>query len=166
MRKHNLSTVIACILLAIWTVSCTTTEMGSNQTLDREGTAKPLSTSDPTSPKSIDSPMPTIPLADPVTSLPTATTQPTEAIIELIRWDLAQRLNANASEIEITHLESRIWSDAGLGCVARKGLFNEQSISGYRILLSHMGFTYEYHTSLTGTFRYCLDAGKPLDPIK
>ena len=134
--------------------------------LDIEGTTGQLSTLDSSSPTTEDSPAAIIPSANPGKSLPTATKQSKEAIIELVRVDLAQRLKTNASEIEVINLESRTWPDTGLGCAVRKGLFIEQPIPGYRILLTYLGITYEYHTSLGGTFRFCPYAEKPLDPIK
>jgi hypothetical protein len=134
--------------------------------LDIEGTTELLSTWDLASPTSTDPPVATIPPANPVESFSTPTPQPIEAIVKIVRSDLAQRLNTDLSEIEVIHLESRIWPDNGLGCAVRKGVFNEQPISGYRVLLSYLGVTYEVHTSLEGAFRYCLDAEKPLDPIK
>ncbi len=166
MRVHSLFTGIACILLAIWISSCATSKMEPAQALDIKSTPELLSTWDSASPTSTDPPAATIPPANPVKSFPTATPQPMEAIIEVVRSDLARRLNADQSEIEVFHLESRTWPDTGLGCAVRKGVFNEQPISGYRILLSYLGVTYEYHSSLEGAYRYCLDAEKPIDPIK
>lgn len=166
MRVHSLFTGIACILLAIWISSCATSKLELRRALDIEGTTELLSTWDLASPTSTDPPVATIPPANSMKIFPTVTPQPTNAILELVREDLARRLNAVTAEIEVIHLESRTWPDASLGCVARKGVFNEQSIPGYRILLSYLGLNYEYHTSLAGEFRYCRDAEKPLDPIQ
>lgn len=166
MRVHSLFTGIACILLAVWISSCATSQMEPRRASDIEGTKELLSTWESASPTTTDPPAATIPPVNPVKSFPTPTPQPMQAMIDMVRSDLAQRLNTELSGIEVIHTESRTWPDNGLGCAARKGVFNEQPISGYRIILSYLGSTYEYHTSLAGDFRYCLALDKPLDPIK
>jgi len=166
MRVHSLFTGIACILLAIWISSCATSYVEPRRALDIGGATEQLSTLDSASPTTTILPAATIPPANPVKSFPTPTLQPMEAIIDVVRSDLARRLNMDLSGIEVIHIESSTWPDTGLGCVVRKGVFNEQPISGYRIMLSYLGSTYEYHTSLAGDFRYCLALDKPLDPIK
>jgi len=61
--------------------------------------------------------------------------------------DLAARLNAPISEIEVVSSEAVMWSDGSLGCPQPGMAYIQILIEGYRIQLKQAGRIYEYHGS-------------------
>jgi hypothetical protein len=106
------------------------------------------------------------PVPTPTATIPAPPEPLTDEIVEQVQADLAMRLDVQVDQIQILSIENRTWPDAGLGCAARKGLYDPQPIPGQLILLGYQDRPYPYHTSLDGVFLYCPDVGKPLDPIK
>jgi hypothetical protein len=67
-------------------------------------------------------------------------------LIEQVIADLAARLGTAPSEIKIVTQETVTWPDRGLGC-PEPGIEHIQiPVDGLRIVLSHGGTIYEYHT--------------------
>jgi hypothetical protein len=88
-----------------------------------------------------------------------------QATESLARADLASFLNVAEDQIQLVGSASRTWPDKGLGCAARKGVFEPQQTPGYEITLVHSGVTYRYHTDQQGRLIRCSDPGKPIGPI-
>jgi hypothetical protein len=63
--------------------------------------------------------------------------------------DLAGRLNASSSDIQVVSAESRDWPDAGLGCPEPGKMYAQVITRGFRIVLQANGQTFEYHSSLS-----------------
>jgi hypothetical protein len=110
--------------------------------------------------------------AQPATALqPTPEAEGPEATLALaemeqrVKADLAAVLGASIDQIVVLEAADQVWADQGLGCNARKGMFEAVSVPGYRIVLAHEADTFEYHTDRQGRFVRCPEPGKPLDPI-
>ena len=57
----------------------------------------------------------------------------TQAETELrVKNDMARRLSVRPEEVRIAESSPRIWPDAGLGCNARRGLFELMDVPGSR----------------------------------
>jgi hypothetical protein len=111
------------------------------------------------------------PTASPPSPVRTTVTGETTAVEQAIA-DLAARLNILPSAINVISQESAAWPNAGLGCPQPGIGYPEVQIDGTRIVLSHTGIHYEYHTGLarvilceTGSVRAGLTA-VPLSPIE
>lgn len=83
-----------------------------------------------------------------------------------IKADLAQRLGVAADQIEVASTGERTWPDQGLGCAARKGLYEPAPTPGYIVVLVYAGQRYEYHADRAGRFLRCDAPAKPLGPIR
>ena len=83
----------------------------------------------------------------------------------LAQADLAAFLGVPAAQIQISSSASRTWPDQGLGCSARKGVYEPAQIAGYEFIFSHGGATYRYHSDQHGRVVRCPDPGKPIGPI-
>ena len=59
--------------------------------------------------------------------------------------DLANRLSISTSEIELLSFESKVWSDAGLGCPKPGMVYAQVLQEGYLIRLAAGDETYNYH---------------------
>jgi hypothetical protein len=89
-----------------------------------------------------------------------------EATEALARRDLAGRLTASESEIEVVASAERTWPDQTLGCgAARKGMTEPRPTPGFALTLSHGGKTYEYHADRRGHVVRCDAPAKPRGPI-
>lgn len=84
----------------------------------------------------------------------------------LAQADLAASLQVTADRLAIVATHSRIWPDRGLGCVARKGVFEPERIPGYEIIVAHAGVQYMYHSDEFGRIVRCPNPAKPLGPIR
>lgn len=84
------------------------------------------------------------------------------ALVARATADLAQRLDMDASQIEVVSVRAVEWRDGSLDC-ARGGMMVPQVITpGYLIVLSAGGVKYEYHTSdwAGGLVKFCGQAKK------
>ena len=69
-----------------------------------------------------------------------------EPLVELAKTDLANRTGIDKEQIAMVSVKAVDWPDTSLGC-PEPGMFYAQVITpGYRIVLSHDGERYEYHT--------------------
>jgi hypothetical protein len=82
----------------------------------------------------------------------------------LVKKDLAQRLKVPVDQLKLVRASDRTWSDANLGCSARKGLVEPIPIQGFAFTFTYGGKQYVYHSDREGHFRRC-DAAKPIAPI-
>jgi hypothetical protein len=82
-----------------------------------------------------------------------------------VKADLAALLGIPIEHIGTTEAVAVSWPDQGLGCGARKGLFQAVPVPGYRIALSYGNDAFRYHTDRRGRFVRCLESGKPIGPI-
>ncbi len=69
-----------------------------------------------------------------------------QAPVELAKADLAQRIGIEKEQIVVESVEPVAWPDTSLGCPEPDTVYNQVITDGYRILLSHDGETYRYHT--------------------
>lgn len=68
------------------------------------------------------------------------------AVVALAKADLALRIGIDQEQIAVVSVKAVTWPDTGLGC-PEPGMFYAQVLTpGYRILLSHAGVQYTYHS--------------------
>ena len=83
-----------------------------------------------------------------------------------VRIDAARRLQVTVDEIQIAETVERTWPDRGLGCNARRGVFEPTPTPGFRILVQAGTQRLTYHTDRFGRVLRCTTPTKPLDRIK
>jgi hypothetical protein len=116
-------------------------------------------------PSSGESPLatPTAGEPTPVTAepAPTAAEPAPPAEVELVRQDLAQRLNIPLDQVGVLSVKAVDWPDSSLGCPRPNVLYAQVITPGYEIVLDVSGQQYSYHTG-GGTFVLC-ENGLPVD---
>jgi hypothetical protein len=91
----------------------------------------------------------------------------TQAEIELrVKEDVARRLGVRAGDVRIAESNARVWPDAGLGCSARRGMFEPERIPGFEVVAEADGRRVVYHTDRRGRLLRCATPGKPIDRIQ
>ncbi len=89
---------------------------------------------------------------------PTSVPAAAETLVRLAKLELAQRLDVGVETIGFDSWEAVDWPNASLGC-HQPGMFYAQVITpGYRIILSHQGKPYTYHTDQTSRVVYCQES--------
>ena len=83
-----------------------------------------------------------------------------------VRTDAARRLRVTVEEVRVAETAERTWTDRGLGCNARRGVFEPEPTPGYRIIVQAGSRRLTYHTDRFGRLLNCTAPAKPLDPIK
>jgi len=77
------------------------------------------------------------------------------AVVQQAKADLALRKGIGEAQIAVASVEAVTWPDTSLGC-PKPGMFYAQVITpGYRIVLSHAGEIYEYHSDRSDRLVYC-----------
>ena len=76
--------------------------------------------------------------------------------------DLAYRLGVSTVAIEVLSVQEVDWPDASAGCPQPDMVYAQVITNGSRIILSHGGITYSYHSAAGGDPFYCAD---PTDPV-
>ena len=78
-----------------------------------------------------------------------------EPLVELAKADLADHIGIDKEQITVVSVKAVDWPDASLGC-PEPGMFYAQVITpGYKIVLSHDGERYEYHTDRSNRVVLC-----------
>jgi hypothetical protein len=83
-----------------------------------------------------------------------------------VKEESARRLGVQAEEVRLVDVKARVWPDAGLGCNARRGVFEPSPVPGFRIIAEAGGRRLVYHTDRHGRLLRCATPTKPTDPIK
>ena len=76
-------------------------------------------------------------------------------LLDAVLEDLASRLKAAKSEVEVLSVEEVTWPDASLGCPEPGKVYAQVLTPGYRIVLKAQGRTYTYHTDRSRHFVLC-----------
>ena len=105
------------------------------------------------SPTGLPSPL-TSPLQSPLDS-PLATPLAINPTVDLARADLAARLKIAVAQIQVVSFEQVEWRDGSMGCAKPGVMYIQVIISGYKIVLSVDGKTYEYHAKAQGAPALC-----------
>ena len=91
----------------------------------------------------------------------------TQAEMELrVKNDMAKRLGLRPGEVRIAESSARIWPDAGLGCNARRGVFEQADVPGFEIVAEAGGRRVVYHADRRGRLLRCSTPRKPIDRIQ
>jgi hypothetical protein len=83
-----------------------------------------------------------------------------------VKAEAARRFGVEAEEVRLVDVKARVWPDAGLGCHARRGVFEPSPVPGFRIVAEADGRRLVYHTDRRGRLLRCATPTKPTDPIK
>lgn len=89
------------------------------------------------------------------TSPTNGTPQKTDALVNLAKEDLAQKLAIDISAIEVVMMSPVEWGDASLGCPEPDKFYAQVVTSGYLITLRNNGKIYPYHTDLSKRVILC-----------
>ena len=68
-----------------------------------------------------------------------------EGLAQAARERLAEHLDVPAAEVAVVTAESRVWSDASLGCPQPGMRYAQVPVDGAYVELSHDGRRYPYH---------------------
>jgi hypothetical protein len=91
----------------------------------------------------------------------------TQTEVELrVKSEMAKRLGLRLEEIRIAETSPRVWPDAGLGCNARRGLFEPERTPGFEIVAEANGRRDVYHADRRGRLLRCSTPRKPIDRIQ
>jgi hypothetical protein len=87
-----------------------------------------------------------------------------------VKDDMARRVRLRAEDVRIVESGARVWPDAGLGCIARRGVFEESReptrVPGFEIVAEAGGRRFVYHTDRRGQLLRCSTPRKPIDRIQ
>lgn len=76
-------------------------------------------------------------------------------LLETIIDDAAGRAGVSPAEVEVVQARAVVWSDASLGC-PQPGMFYTQAlVSGYHVILSAGGQTFDYRVGSNNYFTLC-----------
>ncbi|MBI2849307.1 MAG: hypothetical protein HYX88_04175 [Chloroflexi bacterium] len=78
--------------------------------------------------------------------VPTPVPAGAEVAVELAKKDLASKKNISDSGIAVVTVEEKDWADTSLGLPKPGTMYAQVITPGYRIILSHGGESYEYHS--------------------
>jgi hypothetical protein len=83
-----------------------------------------------------------------------------------VKDDVARRGGLRADDVRIVESRARVWPDAGLGCNARRGVFEPAHVPGFEIVAEAGGRRSVYHTDRRGRLLRCSTPRKPIDRIQ
>jgi hypothetical protein len=83
-----------------------------------------------------------------------------------VKDDVARRGSLRADDVRIIESRARVWPDAGLGCNARRGVFEPAQVPGFEIVAEAGGRRSVYHTDHRGRLLRCSTPRKPIDRIQ
>ena len=87
---------------------------------------------------------------------------PVEALTRKAEMNLAERLDIDASQIEVVDVEAVQWNDSALGCPQPGMMYLQVITPGYRITLAAEGERYTYHTDRGSRVILCGPDGRPV----
>jgi hypothetical protein len=85
---------------------------------------------------------------------------------ERVKADVAQRAKLEPEALRVVESADKTWPDAGLGCMARRGVLGRSPVSGYRVVVAAGERRFTYHTDRHGKLQPCDKPAKPLDRIE
>ncbi len=88
-------------------------------------------------------------------NLPADVPSGAEEPVRLAVQDLSRLTGVPEDQIQVQRIEELEWPDASLGCPAPGKMYAQIITSGYRILLTAQGKTYEYHSDRARTVVLC-----------
>lgn len=89
---------------------------------------------------------------------------PSNAIVQEARRDLAARLSMDISAITVVSVVAQEWRDSSLGCPAPGMAYLTVITPGYQVVMEAGGESYTYHTDMNQNYVFCVD-GKPAPSI-
>ncbi len=169
MKRHLLFSITLLLLVAAWATGCSggptaiapRHEPITAQAQSNERSAIREETGD------TGADMPTPESQREETTMPTPTPEATEVelpvnaqgVFRLAQEDLAGRLSIEVDQVGLVEVKAIEWSDASLGCPQPGMMYAQVITPGYRIVLTAMGKSYEYHTDTRQKVVYCEPQG-------
>ena len=78
-----------------------------------------------------------------------------ESMLQIIKEDLAKRINIAVSDAQVVKAEALTWSDGALGCPKPGENYTQALVPGYWVILEHADKQYDYRASERGYFFLC-----------
>lgn len=131
-----------------------------NDALTEKATSVPETAAPPTSVKD-NRTIRLTPLATPeLERVPTSAIAPVvgevpQAIMTAVYKDLLTHANVQKETISIVRTEAVIWNDGALGCPQPDGIYTQEPIEGYWVILKSGAETFDYRVRQNGTFLLC-----------
>lgn len=92
-------------------------------------------------------------------------TQPPSSGLEALRSNAASLAGVAADSVRIVSSERVTWSDGSLGCPKGDEMYTQMLVSGYRVVLSAGGETFDYRLADSGFFRRCASPASSVAPL-
>lgn len=80
-----------------------------------------------------------------------------QAMVDVVKADLAQRLGVPIDSIEVVSVTPQQWRTSGLGCEQPDQMYLQVITPGLQIVLAVGDGIYTYHTDLQGNFILCAE---------
>ena len=87
---------------------------------------------------------------------------PKAAVAHEVSQDLAARLEADVSDVNVVGVEAVEWPDSSLGCPAPDMMYVSVITPGYLVTLELSNEQYRYHTDLLGNHVLCGEDDQPV----
>lgn len=81
-----------------------------------------------------------------------------------VREDVARRLRLQVEDVRVVESAPRTWPDRGLGCTARRGVFEPMDVPGFLVVAEAGTRRFVYHTDRFGRLVRCPSTTRPLGP--
>lgn len=82
---------------------------------------------------------------------------PAQGVMAAARADVAAKTGAPEAQVAVIRVEEVAWGDASLGCPQPGETYAQVITPGYRIILSHQGKEYVYHSDQQGRVILCVE---------
>lgn len=82
---------------------------------------------------------------------------PAQEVVAAAKAEVGARIGAPEAQIAVIRVEEVAWGDAGLGCPQPGETYAQVITPGYRIILSHKGKEYVYHSDQQGRVILCVE---------
>lgn len=82
---------------------------------------------------------------------------PAQGVVASAKAEVAARTGAPEAQIAVIRVEEVVWGDASLGCPQPEDIYAQVITPGYRIILSHKGKEYVYHSDQRGRVILCVE---------
>lgn len=156
----NIRLLLALFLLML---SGCTTSFGAELSDPSDGSAGPVETS-ATMPE-VEAPEPTTDDQESMVTEESEIPGGAEALVDLARTDLAQRLDVEISAITFVSYEEVFWPDASLGCPVEGINYAQVITRGSDIVLQFEETIYHYHSDLRELVLICMDETETLSSV-
>ena len=88
-----------------------------------------------------------------------------EAVLRPILKETARLANVPSQQLTVIRAEAVVWNDGSLGCPESGMQYTQALVSGYWVVVSGAGQTYDFRVRRDGSFHLCPPGrGRPPQP--